>query len=49
MMNRNRIAVVLTCVLLGAATVACDAEVDVPEGEGVQLEGEEGGEGEGDE
>ena len=46
-MTRHRIAAVLACLLLGAATVACEADVDVPE-EGVQVEGEEGGEGEGD-
>lgn len=46
-MTRHRIAAVLACLLLGAATVACDAEVDVPE-EGIGVEGEEGGEGGGD-
>ena len=46
-MTRHRLAALLACLLLGAATVACEADVEVPEG-GIGVEGEEGGEGEGE-
>lgn len=45
-MPRKILAALFAFVVLAFGTVACDADVNVPEGEGeggVQIEGEEGG------